>query len=513
MIVLLFFQFAIGIMKSVFALQTGQNIDASLIMGYYNHLLHLPQRFFDTMRVGEIISRVNDAVKIRNFVNDVALGIIVNFLIIFFSVSLMFFYYWKLALIILLIIPVYGVLYFVSNHINKKQQRRLMERSADLETQLVESLNSAGTIKRFGLENFANRKTGTSFMKLLRTVYKSGLNGLYIGNLSDLVTGVFTIVLLWAGSYFVIKRELSPGELLSFYALIGYLTTPAATLVSANRNIQDALIAADRLYEIVDLETEKRNAAAVELSKENVGDIIFNNVHFRYGTRTVVFENLNLHIPGGSYFAVVGESGSGKSTLLSLLQNLYPLQSGNISIGGIDIKHASNESLRRLVGVVPQQIDLFAGNIIENIALGDEDPNVERVIHLCHLLGINDFVETLPDHYYTVLSEQGTNLSGGQRQRVAIARAIYRDPQILVLDEATSSLDPVSEQKVREAIEWLAAQGKTILIIAHRLSTIRHCKQICVLKNGRLIEKGTHDELMKAAGSYSELWYYHINRI
>jgi len=293
MIALLVFQLLIGALKSVFALQTGQHIDARLILGYYKHLLVLPQRFFDTMRVGEIISRINDAVKIRAFVNEVALDIIVNILIIVFSISLMFLYYWKLALIMIGIFPFYLVLFAISRYVSKKQQRQLMENGAELEAQLVESLNAAGTIKRFAIEDYTNTKTQTSFIKLLNTIYKSGVSNITLNNISELTTRVFTIIILWAGSYFVISRELSPGELLSFYALIGYLTTPAAALIGANRNIQDALIAADRLYEIIDLDTENGDEPKITLGPEHHGDIIFDRIGFRYGTRTKVFDDLS----------------------------------------------------------------------------------------------------------------------------------------------------------------------------------------------------------------------------
>lgn len=513
MIVILIFQLIIGGYKTVFGLQTGQMIDARLILGYYKHLLKLPQRFFDTMRVGEIISRVNDAVNIRVFINSVALNFIVNGLIVIFSIVLMFFYYWKLAFIMLAIIPVYLLIYWISNKVNKKWQRRLMEESAELESQLVESLNAVGTIKRFGLEPFANDKTEGRFVTLLRTIYKTSIYSLYIGTGSEFFTRLFTIILLWAGSYFVIQRELSPGELLSFYALVGYFTGPASSLIGANKSIQDALIATDRLFEIIDLETESSNENKIELTRELIGDIYFTNVTFRYGTRTTVFEGLNLAISKGQSTAIVGESGSGKSTLLSLLQNLYPLKEGNITIGGLDLQHISNRSLRLMVGVVPQQIDLFSGTITDNIAVGDYEPDMQKVLQLSKMLGIDEFVEQLPNTYNSIVSEQGVNLSGGQRQRLAIARALYRNPEILILDEATSSLDPASEQKVQATLNWFKSQNKTVIIIAHRLTTIKNCDKILVLYKGKLVEQGSHADLLQLHGHYEQLWGYHTATI
>ena len=381
-----------------------------------------------------------------------------------------------------------------------------MENSADLETQLVESITAVGTIKRFGLEGYANIKTENKFIILLKSIYTSSIKGLYLGTASDFITRLFTVIILWTGCYFVMKRELTPGELLSFYALIGYFTGPASSLIGANKSIQDALIAADRLFEIIDLETESSNEQKVELTPELMGDIQFSNVHFRYGTRINIFNGLNLNIKKGYSTAIVGESGSGKSTLLSLLQNLYPLNEGNISIGGLDLQYISNKSLRNMVSVVPQQIDLFVGTIIENIAIGEFEPDLQKIILLSKLLGIDEFVDQLPFTYNTILNENGVNLSGGQRQRVAIARALYRNPEILILDEATASLDSGSEQKVQQTLDWFKNQNKTIIMIAHRLSTIQHCDFILVLDKGKLIEKGNHEDLINHNGLYKKMW-------
>ena len=505
MIVILLLQLLIGTTKTLFAFKTGQQIDAQLILGYYKHLLKLPQSFFDTMRVGEIISRVNDAVKIRLFINDVALNLVVDVFIVLFSFGLMFTYYWKLALLMLAILPLYALTYWIANRFNRKYQRQLMERSADLEAQLVESLNSVATIKRFGIEEYANHKTETRFVALLRTIFRSGKGGLYIQNASSLITSLFTILLLWVGAGFVLDQQLSPGELLSFYALIGYFTGPASGLIGLNKTLQDALIAADRLFEIMDLEREATEDK-ITLKPDMIGPIRFVDVSFRYGSRVTVFEKLNLTIQKGKITAIVGESGSGKSTLLSLLQNLYPLREGTIYLGEYNLNYLEPSSLRRWVSVVPQQIDLFAGTIIENIALGEYDPDMKAIVRYCQLLGIMEFIEKLPNGFHTHLGERGANLSGGQRQRLAIARALYKKPQILILDEATSALDGLSEGFVQQTLQTLREEGVTILMITHRLSTVRQADEIVVLDQGKMIEKGTHTTLLQQQGKYAELW-------
>lgn len=505
MIVILLVQLFLGTMKSVLTLQTGQKIDKYLILGYYKHLLKLPQRFFDTMRVGEIISRVNDAVKIRAFINDVSIQIFVNIFIVLFSFALMFTYYWKLALVVALVIPLYFLVYWITNRLNKKVERRLMEESAELESHLVESLNSVRTIKQFGVETFANNKTDNRFSILLKTIYKSVLNALFSGTSSEFLSRIFTIVLLWVGSGYVIDREITLGELLSFYALIGYFTAPVSELIGMNKTVQNAMIAADRLFEIMDLEREE-TTEKVELTPENIGNIQFKNVSFSYGTRVDVFDDFNCIIEKGKTTAVVGSSGSGKTTLASLLQNLYPLKNGKILIGDYDIAYISNYSLRSMVAVVPQQIDLFSGNVVENIALGEDFPDVRRIIDITKKLGILEFIEKLPNGFQTYLGENGSQLSGGQKQRIAIARALYKNPEILILDEATSSLDTESEQSIQLTLNEFKAQGKTMLIIAHRLSTIANADVILVLQDGQIIEQGSHKELLSQNSVYKTMW-------
>ncbi|TCN61036.1 peptidase domain-containing ABC transporter [Flavobacterium circumlabens] len=505
MIVIILLQVYIGSKKSIFVMKTGQLIDAKLILGYYKHLLHLPQRFFDTMQIGEIISRINDAVKIRSFINEVAIEMIVNIFIVVFSFTLMFTYYWKLALVILLVIPFYSTIYFILNKFNKKVERSIMENAAELQTQLVESITHVRTVKEFGIEEFSNLRTENKFVKLLFTTYKSGLNGLFANTSTQILASVFTVVLIWIGSGYVIDRNITPGELFSFYALIGYFTSPVASLIEMNKTAQNALIAADRLFEIMDLEREETENK-IEIKREKIGDIKFENVSFRYGSRVEVFKNFNAIFRRNETTAIVGESGSGKTTLISLLQNLYPIKEGKIYIGNYDTQFIHYKSLRKVMGVVPQQLNLFSGNIIENIALGDSFPNIQSILDLSKQLGITEFVEKLPKGFETQVGENGALLSGGQKQRIAIARALYKNPEILLMDEATSSLDTNSENMVNEVIEKFKSQGKTVIVIAHRLSTIANADTILVMKNGSIVESGNHIDLLEQKREYYNLW-------
>jgi len=276
------------------------------------------------------------------------------------------------------------------------------------------------------------------------------------------------------------------------------------SLLGVNKYVQDALIATDRLFEIIDLDTEPFGEPAVSALAEIKGDIRFDHVHFCYSNRAFVLDDLNFSICRNTITGIVGESGCGKSTLVALLQNLYPLQDGNISIGELNIAHIDRKSLRQIISVVPQRIELFAGTILQNIALGEWEPDLKRIIQISQLLGVDEFIEKQPGGYHAQISEQGINLSGGQRQRLGIARSIYRNQEIRLMDKATTSLDPTNEDKGQETPEWFRKQDKTIVIIAHKLSTISRCDRILVMKKGRIVEEGSHHELIDKSGHYRQ---------
>jgi ATP-binding cassette, subfamily C, bacteriocin exporter len=505
-------QFGIGQLKSLLVLHTGQRIDAELILGYYEHLLRLPQAFFDTMRVGEIVSRVNDAVKIRAFINDVALDLAVNALVVFSALGLTFVYDWRLALLMALLMPAFAALYVVTNRINQRTQRDLMTRGADLEGHLVESIGAVRTLKRLGAELHAGGLAEARLVRLLRLIGRSARTSITANGTAQGLTRLFAVMLLWVGAGHVIDGSMTPGRLMSCYALLGYLTGPLAALISANRTLQDALIAGDRLFEILDLEREQRSdSTTFDLTRDALArnDIEMDSVRYRYGSRTTVFRELSLQIPPGQITAIVGESGSGKSTLAALLQKLYPVTEGHIRIGGTDLAHLSPSSLRRLIGVVPQQIELFSGTVIENIALGDPLPDVARVVRLCESLGLGRVLQQLPLGLDTDLGAGASALSGGERQRLAIARALYRDPEVLVLDEATSALDPQSEELVRRVLGELSAGGKTVIVITHRVRAAAAADSVALLGQGRVLAHGPHATLLRDNPAYAALWQQH----
>ncbi|MCG8578338.1 MAG: peptidase domain-containing ABC transporter [Bacteroidales bacterium] len=510
MLIVFIVQLLIGVLQSWFVLRVSQNIDTTLISGYFRHLIKLPQKFYDSMRIGELISRVNDAVKIRNFINQVAVESVVDLLVIVIAFLVMLVFSWKLALLAYLVIPVYLLLLALTNAINKKLERLKMEETAELEIQLVESLRAVKTIKQMGAEEHFANGVDNRLVKVLEQVYRSGKLDILSNSAIQFINRLLTLAVLWVGALYVIKTEMSAGELMSFFAISAYFTGPVARLAAINKSIHGALIAMDRLFELLELKHEQESDQSIAFNREDAGDINFSKVYFSYTLEQDLFIDFDLSVKANTVSVLLGDSGSGKSTIGALIQGLYPIQSGELTIGGIDIKHINLADLRKVVGIVPQNIELFAGNVIENIALGDPHPDVKKVIAIIRQLKLEETVEQLPEGLYTWLGENAVQLSGGQRQRLAIARVLYLNPQIYIFDEATSFLDDRSEAVVKDLIQALKSQGKTIIMVAHRMSVIDIADEVFVFEKGRLIQSGAVKELKKdKSGRFYEMIKHH----
>jgi ATP-binding cassette subfamily B protein len=487
MLFLLLLQYCAGLLKGFLALKCSQAIDQSLVMGYYRHLFRLPQTFFDTMQTGEMINRINDAVRINALVNELVLAAVVDVMILFSSIVLMFVYYWKLALLMTVIVPVYLLMFYRSNRINRRWQRRIMEAGADLESLFVQSLTAASTVKKLAVEKLMCEKAAKQYRGLLQMVRVSSWKQIRIQVSADFVTRLFMVLILWIGCYFVFGNLLSKGELLSFYAMISYFTAPALSLLMTNRNVRDAFIAADRLFEIMELDTEEQ-AIGSGTPFDVDGDIEFRDVSFGYASGGTVLQNINIVIRRGSCMGIKGESGSGKSTLAALLLKLYEPHRGGIYVNETNLSSVSAAQWRAHIVPVPQFTDLFNGSILENIIL-DKPEDTAKLGDICNRLGISGFVSCLPQGLHTMMHEQGVNLSGGQRQLISIARALYRDPKVLILDEPSASLDHETENKIMQTIEWYRKLGNTVIIISHSDAALKICDNIVILKNGRTVDQ------------------------
>ena len=492
-------------MKSALALRLGRRIDARLLFDYAAHLFRLPQTFFDEMRTGEMISRIADVVRVRTFVTDTAIDVQVNVVVILIGASVLFHYQWRLAVLTLCALPCFALVGAVSNHFNGPVQREILARGDDLEAQLVESLNAVSTIRRLGLEAHTNDVIQGRFNRLLDASFRGGLHTLGLGVAAQLTARIYSVATLWMVARLVFDGRLTVGQLVSSYAVAASMATPMMALIGAHKAFRDAAIAADRLFDIFDLEPEDADVGT-DLGAAPHGDIELHRVHFAYSANMPALEDVSMRITAGNLTAIVGESGSGKTSIASLLQRVYEPQSGRLTIRGISLRNVSLRCLRRSIGVVPQHVQLFAGSLTDNITVGDPSPNPMRVHALCSELGIDRIAARVPNGMRGQVAEDGGNLSGGERQRIAIARALYHDPAILVFDEATAALDATAAHVVQRCVRRLREQSKTIVVITHDLMSIADADQIIVMDRGQVIEHGTHSELIDRRGHYARMW-------
>ncbi|RCX12345.1 ATP-binding cassette subfamily B protein [Anaerobacterium chartisolvens] len=500
------FKIILNAFRAHLLLYLSQKLDISLILGYYRHVLELPMSFFGTRKVGEIISRFMDASKVREAISGATLTIMIDTLMAVAAGVMLYAQSPVLFGITVVMVVMYAIIVFAFNKPIRDINREQMEDNSQLTSYLVESLNGIETVKAFNAEGEVNINTEKKFIKLLRSVFKGGWIGNFQSSLTGFIASVGGIIILWAGTYNVMKGEISVGQLLTFNALLAYFLDPLQNLINLQPMMQTAIVASDRLGEILDLELEKTGNEDGKVNPSSLkGAVEFKNVDFRYGTRQLVLKNISLNVAQGDKIALVGESGSGKTTLVKLIMNFYPWEKGDILINGYNIKDINIESLRDRIAYISQDIFLFSGTIRDNLCLGTENVSMEEIIDAAKMAKAHDFINDLPLRYNTMLEENGANLSGGQKQRLAITRAILRKPDILIMDEATSNLDSITEKAIEKTINEFT-DGITTFIIAHRLSTIMRCDKIYVMDKGEFSESGSHDYLMNKKGIYYNLW-------
>jgi len=483
----------------------GQRIITDLREKVYHHLHSLALPFFTKNPTGVLMSRImNDVNLVQGAVTDAVTGLLKDIFTIIGLVFVIFYRDWRLALIALVVFPVavYPIVKFGRKL--RSYSTRTQMTLADLSTMLLEKISGNRIVKAFNMEEYERRRFSKMNEKLFRIMLKSLRVRAVSHPLMETLGGLGIAAIVFYGGYNVIQGTATPGTFFSFLTALMMLYEPVKRLSNVNNSIQQGLAGASRIFEILDTVPEIRNKpGALDLVRIREG-IEFQNVSFKY-EEDWVLTNINLKIRAGEVVAFVGSSGGGKTTLANLVPRFYDVNSGRILIDGVDIRDLTVESLRGKIAIVTQQTILFNDTVEQNIAYGNIGEPHEKIVAAAEAAYAHNFIRNLSEGYRTLIGEQGVKLSGGERQRVSIARALLKNAPILILDEATSSLDSESEVEVQKALEFLM-QGRTTLVIAHRLSTIRKADRIIVISNGEIVEEGTHEELLESDGEYRKLF-------
>ena len=498
------FQALLIFCRNQLMLYMGNKIDAALMFEYFRHILRLPMDFFTSRKTGEILSRINDTATIRYAISSTSLSVVLDSLMLL--IGGVFLFIFGGSLLIAAVIPVILSAILAWLFFNPYKNMLKIKAAVDAEKQsvMVENINGIATLKALSSEKLAFERTEIKIVDSMKKGITLGTMGNIENTLHTFLSQGGTLAVYWIGSLHILAGTMSLGRLISFVLLSGYFLGPLGRLLTLQPSLQEAFVAAVRLAEILDIPEEDIDSGDIKKDSLN-GDIEVKNVTFAYGTRGNTLENISLSVKAGQKVAFVGTSGSGKTTLVKLLMKFYNFTAGEIMVDGINIKDFDTLSYRKMIGYVPQDILLFSGTIKDNIRFGLLHLPDEAVYQAAKAAMTDEFISKLPDRYNTVVGERGATLSGGERQRIALARILLRKPRILILDEATASLDSVTERAIMKTVDRLT-DGITTIIIAHRLSTIVDCDKIFVFEAGKLVESGTHKTLLKKTGAYKALW-------
>ena len=497
----------IGALRTFLFTETTNRIDLRLGSEVIDHLLRLPLSYFDRRPVGELGTRIAELEKIRSFLTGQALTTLLDTAFSVIYIVVMVFYSLLLTAIALSVLPIQIGLTIVGAPLFRRQYRDAAQENARTQSHLVEVLTGIQTVKAQNVEMISRWKWQDFYSKYISRTFEKTITGTALTETSQVLQKLSQLLVLWVGASMVLKGELSLGQLIAFRIISGYVTQPLLRLSGIWQNIQELKVSFERLADVVDTPEESDDSDKQKIPLPPIqGEVKFEDICFSFNpSAPQVLRHIDLLIPAGTFVGVVGQSGSGKSTLTKMLPRLYAPTGGRILIDGYDIDKVELYSLRRQIGMVPQEPLLFSGTVAENIALTDPDASSDAIMQAARLACAHDFIMELPSGYSSGVGERGAGLSGGQRQRLALARTLLSNPRLLILDEATSALDYDTERRVCDNL-LDNLDHCTVFFITHRLSTIRRAQLIVMMHEGAIVETGTHDELIERRGRYYALY-------
>lgn len=495
----------IRFIQSILVMYAANRMSTDIRESLFGHLQRLPVAYFDKARSGDLASHLsNDVTLMQSTLTSDVVGLAGNVATLFVGIFIAVYIDWKLTLVVVALLALVMLNFVIFGRMLRKLTRAGLDALSDAMGSMTEAMANIRLVKAFAREQHENERASEKLEKVYRIYMKSSVWESLMGSVAFAGFVLLLVGVLWYGGRNVINGTLSVGSMAAFFLTVTIISGPMGSLASLYTRLQRAVGAADRVFAIMDESPETPDSPnAVDFPKDD-GNVSFKKVDFSYTDEIPVLASFSLEIPAAKVTALVGKSGAGKTTVSSLLFRFYEPQGGEILIDGVPVRNIRRVGLRENIGLVPQEPILFNGTIRENIRYGRLDASDEDVERAAKDANVDEFVAGFPAGYETVVGERGITLSGGQRQRVAIARALLKDPKILVLDEATSSLDSRSESLVRQALDRLMV-GRTTLVIAHRLSTVKTADQIAVVDDGRVAELGTHQELLDRNGLYAEL--------
>jgi ATP-binding cassette subfamily B protein len=499
---LLLIRVGFSTLRELMLIRQSKDFNNRIIDSFYSSLLHLPKPFFDTRKIGELVARLNDTNRVQKVIKHIASNFVIDTLVVLVSFGFLFYYSWQVGVIVLISLPIYFLIVYRFNSKIIKSQKEAMQSYALSESNYISSMQGIATIKNYNRQSFFRRINQLVFGNLQNKIVDLGKINVRLSLFAGIAGVLFLMAILSYTSLQVYSKQMQLGELMAILGIAGSLLPSITNLALISIPINEAKIAFNRMFEFTSIEKEKQGKIKVK----SFETLEVQNLSFRFAGRSQLLKDVNISVKKGEISAIVGESGSGKSTLGQIFQKFYHFENGNVIVNGENnLNEIELSNWRDIVGVVPQEITIFNGNVLDNILLGKED-KPEDVFKFCKKYGFEEFIRNFPQGYATILGEEGVNLSGGQKQIIALARVLYKNPQFLILDEATAAMDRKTEKFSIDLISKLK-ENMGVLFISHRLETLKkYADTIYVLENGQTIIQGSHHQLLKTSNFYSDYW-------